>query len=200
MPAPLEFYFDFSSPYGFLASLRIDELAKRHGRSVDWKPILLGAVFKISGQQPLLEIPLKGDYTKHDLARFARLWGVAIGMPPVFPFSSVAASRAFYWLYQRDPAKAKTFAKAAYAAAWQGQKDLGKSDTVADLVVALGDSREDVLAGMVEPATKDTLRATVDSAIAKGVFGSPFIIVDNEGFWGADRLWQVEEWLKRGGW
>jgi len=200
MPAPLEFYFDFSSPYGFLASLRIDELAKRYGRSVDWKPILLGAVFKISGQQPLLEIPLKGDYTKHDLARFARLWGVAIGMPPVFPFSSVAASRAFYWLHQRDPAKARAFAKAAYAAAWQGQKDLGKSDTVAELVVALGDSREDVLAGMVEPATKDTLRATVDAAIAKGVFGSPFIIVDKEGFWGADRLWQVEEWLERGGW
>lgn len=200
MPAPLEFYFDFSSPYGFLASLRIDELAKRYGRSVDWKPILLGAVFKISGQQPLLEIPLKGDYTKHDLARFARLWGVAIRMPPVFPFSSVAASRAFYWLHQRDPAKAKAFAKAAFAAAWQGQKDLGKTDVVADLVVALGDSREDVLAGMVEPATKDTLRATVDTAIAKGVFGSPFIIVDNEGFWGADRLWQVEEWLKRGGW
>ncbi len=200
MPAPLEFYFDFSSPYGFLASLRIDELAQRHGRSVDWKPILLGAVFKVTGQQPLLEIPLKGDYTKHDLPRFARLWRTPIKMPPVFPFSSVAASRAFYWLHQRDSAKAVAFAKAGLAAAWQGQQDLGKTDIVADLVVALGHSREDVLAGMVEPATKDILRATVDAAIAKGVFGSPFIIVDNEGFWGADRLWQVEEWLKRGGW
>ena len=200
MPAPLEFYVDFSSPYGFLASLRIDELAQRHGRSVDWKPILLGAVFKVSGQQPLLEIPLKGDYTKHDLARFARLWKVAIRMPPVFPFSSVAASRAFYWLQQRDPEKATAFAKAAYAAAWLERKDLGKSEVVADLVAGLGIPREDVLTGMVEPATKDILRATVDAAIARGVFGSPFIVVDGEGFWGADRLWQIEEWLKRGGW
>ncbi len=200
MPAPLEFYFDFSSPYGFLAAQRIDDLAKRHGRSVEWKPILLGAVFKVSGQQPLLEIPLKGDYTKRDLPRFARLWGVAIRMPPVFPFSSVAASRAFYWLHQRDPGKAVEFAKAAFAAAWQGQKDLGKSEIVADLAAPLGISREDILTGMIEPATKDMLRAAVDAAIAKGVFGSPYVVVDGEGFWGADRLWQVEEWLKRGGW
>ncbi|MBL8697777.1 MAG: 2-hydroxychromene-2-carboxylate isomerase [Alphaproteobacteria bacterium] len=200
MAAPIEFFFDFSSPYGFLAANRIDDLAARHGRSVVWRPVLLGAVFKVSGQQPLLEIPLKGDYTKHDLARFARLWGVQIAIPPIFPFSSVAPSRGFYWLEARDQALAVRFAKAAFAAAWQQGRDISKSDVVADIGAALGVAREDFLAGMLEPATKEKLRQEVDAAIKRGVFGSPYIVVDGEGFWGADRLWQVEEWLKRGGW
>lgn len=200
MTAPLEFYFDFSSPYGFLAATRIDELGARFGRTVDWRPVLLGAVFKVSGQQPLADIPLKGDYMRHDLPRFARLWSVPLTMPPVFPFSAVAPSRAFYWLQGRDRALAARFAKAAYAASWQQGKDISKSEVVADVATTLGVAREDVLAGMLDPAIKERLREEVDGAIKRGVFGSPFIVVDGEGFWGADRLWQVEEWLKRGGW
>lgn len=200
MAAPIEFFFDFSSPYGYLASTRIDELAARYGRTVAWKPVLLGAVFKVSGQQPLIEIPLKGDYLKRDLPRFARLWGIPVSIPPVFPFSAVAPSRGFYWLQARDPALAARFAKAAYAASWQHGKDISKSEIVAEVGTALGIAREDFLAGMLEPATKEKLREEVDVAIKRGIFGSPFIVVDGEGFWGADRLWQVEEWLKRGGW
>ncbi|MBM3524899.1 MAG: 2-hydroxychromene-2-carboxylate isomerase, partial [Alphaproteobacteria bacterium] len=70
----------------------------------------------------------------------------------------------------------------------------------AEVAVALGCAREDALAGMLEPAIKEMLRQEVDAAIKRGIFGSPFFVVDGEGFWGADRLWQVEEWLKRGGW
>lgn len=200
MATPLEFYFDFSSPYGFLASVKIEELAARHGRGVDWKPILLGAVFKVSGQQPLMHIPLKGDYTKHDLQRFARLLETRIAIPPAFPFSGVAPSRAFHWLKAREPAKAVAFCKAAFAAAWQEGRDISRSETVADIGAGLGVPREDMLAGMIEPEVKEALRKSVDEAIARGVFGSPFIFVDGEGFWGVDRLGQVEEWMKRGGW
>ena len=200
MAAPIDFWFDFSSPYGFLGSTRIDELAARHGRAARWRPFLLGAVFKVSGQTPLLDIPLKGDYSKHDMERFARLWNVKFAFPPVFPFSSVAPSRAFYWLEARDPALAVRFAKAAFAAAWGGGKDLTKSDAVADVAAGLGVPREDALTGMVEPAVKERLRAEVDGAVKAGIFGSPTVVVDGERFWGADRFWQVEEWLKRGGW
>lgn len=200
MATPLEFYFDFSSPYGFLASVKIEEIAARHGRTVEWNPILLGAVFKISGQQPLLQIPLKGDYTKHDLQRFARLLNIAIAVPPVFPFSGVAPSRAFHWLRRRDPAMAVAFCKRAFAAAWQEGRDISRSETVADIAAGLGVAREDALAGLLDPGVKESLRQAVDAAIGRGVFGSPFIVVDGEGFWGADRLWQVEAWLARGGW
>ncbi|MBM3526009.1 MAG: 2-hydroxychromene-2-carboxylate isomerase, partial [Alphaproteobacteria bacterium] len=122
MTAPVEFFFDFSSPYGYLASTRIEELGARYRRTVDWKPVLLGAVFKVSGQQPLAEIPLKGDYMRHDLPRFARLWSVPLTIPPVFPFSGVAASRAYYWLRTRDRALATRYAKAVFAASWQHGK------------------------------------------------------------------------------
>ena len=135
MPAPIDFWFDFSSPYGYLASTRIDELAARHGRTARWRPMLLGAVFKISGQTPLLDIPLKGAYAKRDMERFARLWNVTLKFPVVFPFSAVAASRAFYWLDARDPALAARFAGAAYATAWGGEKDLAKSETVAEIEI-----------------------------------------------------------------
>jgi 2-hydroxychromene-2-carboxylate isomerase len=198
--SPIEFYFDFSSPYGYLAATQIDALAARVDRTTSWKPILLGAVFKVSRQEPLAGIPLKGDYMMHDLPRFARLLNVELKMPPVFPFAAVAPSRAFYWLSDRDAALALRFARACFGAAWRRQLDLAKADVVADLGAELGIVREDLLAALVDPVVKDRLRAEVDAAIAKGVFGSPFFIVDGERFWGADRLGQVETWLQRGGW
>ena len=77
MPAPLRFHFDFSSPYGYLASERIESLAARHERAVDWRPMLLGAAFKVAGTQPLTSIPLKGDYARRDMPRTARFYGAA---------------------------------------------------------------------------------------------------------------------------
>jgi hypothetical protein len=81
MPQAVEFYFDFSSPYGYFAAAKIDALAARHGRSTIWRPILLGAVFKITGQQPLTTIPLKGSYAVHDLKRSARWFELPFRMP-----------------------------------------------------------------------------------------------------------------------
>jgi 2-hydroxychromene-2-carboxylate isomerase len=103
MSAPIDFYFDFSSPYGYLAAEQIDALGARHGRDVVWRPILLGVVFQQTGGQPLLNIPLKGGYARHDLARSARLLGLPFKLPDSFPFMSVAACRAYYrpWPWPR---------------------------------------------------------------------------------------------------
>src|SRR5882724_11406653 len=116
MTKPIDFYFDFSSPYGYFASARIDDIAGRHGRTVTWRPILLGAVFKITGQQPLPTIPLKGTYAKRDLERCARLFGLPFRFPTNFPIASTAASRAFYHLAENDAALARKLARALYAA------------------------------------------------------------------------------------
>src|SRR4029450_10766337 len=102
MANPIDFYFDFSSPYGYFASTKIDELAARHGRIVTWRPILLGAVFKITGEQPLSTVALKGRYAAHDLSRSARLIKVPFKLPTKFPIASTAPSRAFYWLNDKD--------------------------------------------------------------------------------------------------
>jgi len=200
MAAPIEFYFDFSSPYGYIASTRIDALAERHGRSVAWRPILLGVVFKTTGMGPLPTVPLKGAYSLRDFERSARLYGVPFKMPVVFPFNAIVPSRMFYWLQRRDEGLARRFAQAAYHAAFPGQQDITKAETCADLAANLGVKREDALAGANDPAVKDRLRQEVEAAIAKGVFGSPFVIVDGEPFWGADRLDQIDRWLATGGW
>ena len=106
MAIPIDFYFDFSSPYGYFASTRIEDIAARHGRAVTWRPILLGAAFKITGGQPLPTIPLKGSYAAHDLARCARLYKVPFKLPTRFPIGATAPARAFYWVGDRDAALA----------------------------------------------------------------------------------------------
>lgn len=198
--APIDFYFDFSSPYGYLASTRIDEIAARNGRAVVWRPILLGVVFKTTGMGPLPSVPMKGEYSLRDFARSARLMGVPFAMPKQFPFNAVQPSRVFYWLDGRDPELARRFAEAAFHAVFPGQQDIAAAEACAGIAATLGVKREDTLAAVNDPAIKEKLRAEVDAAIKRGVFGSPFIVVDGEPFWGADRLDHVERWIKTGGW
>lgn len=200
MSSAIDFYFDFSSPYGYLAAEQIEALAARHGREVAWRPILLGAVFPQTGSQPLLNIPLKGDYARRDMERSARLLGIPFRIPPNFPFMSVAACRAYYWLQDRDPAQAVALAKALYRAAFAEGTPIDAADSVVKVAEAVGVDGESLAAALTDPAVKQRLRDEVDAAIAKGVFGSPLIVVDGEPFWGHDRLGQVDQWLQKGGW
>ena len=195
----IEFYFDFSSPYGYIASRLIDDIAAKHGRGVIWKPILLGAIFKLTGMQPLPFIPLKGEYVRRDFPRSARLHSIPFEMPATFPFSGLNANRAVYWAEQSAPAKARPLAKALYEAAFSG-RDITTVETISDIAAAQGIDRESIAEGMASQDAKDRTRAATDEAIARGVFGSPFIVIDGEPFWGADRLDQVEQWLETGGW
>ncbi len=198
---PIEFFFDFSSPYGYVASQLIDNLAARHERTVVWKPILLGAIFKTTGMAPLIDIPLKGDYVKRDFIRTAHFLGVMdFRLPSPFPFSSIQAVRAFYWLDASDPGKAHQLARALYGVAFGEGRDITPAETVADVASGIAIDRDTLLAAIGAPEVKDRVRAENDAAMARGVFGSPYVIVDGEPFWGADRLVQVEKWLETGGW
>jgi 2-hydroxychromene-2-carboxylate isomerase len=200
MPDPIEFYFDFSSPYGYLASTRIDALAEKHGRVVAWRPFLLGVAFKATGQAPLVEQPLRGPYHRHDFARSARLLGVRFQLPDPFPFPSLAACRAFYWLADRDHVQAKALARAVYHAAFGLGRDMRAAEAVAEAAQPLGIDRATLLAAVNDHAVKERLRVETEAALARGVFGSPFIIIDGEPFWGHDRLEHVDRWLAVGGW
>lgn len=199
MPQPIEFFFDFSSPYGYLASRKIDELGLKHGRAVIWKPILLGAVFKLTGMAPLVGIPIKGDYVQRDFARFARLLDVSFKLPDAFPFSSIHAVRAFWWLSEGDPKAAHDLAQRLYNRAFSGG-DIANAQAVAEEARVIGIDSDALLAGIETQAVKDRTRTENDAAIARGVFGSPYIFVDGEPFWGADRLDQAAKWLETGGW
>ena len=196
---PVEFYFDFSSPYGYLAATRISQLAAKYGRGVEWKPILLGAVFKVTGSGPLPSLPLKGPYSKRDMARSARFLSVPFNFPDPFPVSTQAPARAIYWLEQNTPERIETCVLALYRAYFVDGRDISSPDTTADVLASLGLNRAEVLSAIGEPAIKERLRSETQSAIERGVFGSPYIVVDGEPFWGSDRLDQVERWLKSGG-
>ena len=200
MPAPIEFYFDFSSPYGYLASTRIDAIAARHGRSVNWHPILLGAVFKVTGGAPLASIPLKGPYSERDMARTARLMGVPFRLPGKFPIPTQAAARVMLWVQGADPQSAKTVASALYRAYFAEDRDISDPAVCADVAAQCGFDRAHAVAGLNDAGVKEKLRAEVDAAMARGVFGSPYFLVDGEPFWGADRLDHVDRWLATGGW
>lgn len=200
MPAPIEFYFDLSSPYGFLASHGIEALAAKHGRSVDWRPVLLGPMFKETGMAPLTEIPLKGAYAKHDFARSARFHGIeGFRQPSRFPVPTQAAARIVLWLKARDAALAVRVVKAYYRAYFVDDVDISDPDTAAAIAAAQGVDRDAARAAVDDPAWKDALRNEVTTAIARGVFGSPFVFVDGEPFWGLDRFPQIDRWLATGG-
>ena len=185
MKAPLDFYFDFSSPYGYLAAQKIEPLAAKYGRGVTWRPILLGAVFKVSGVQPLVGVPLKGEYSKRDFLRSARFYGVPFRVPDVFPISTLHACRAYY------ATGSVPLAKALFKAYFVDNVNIGEADNVLKVAAALG-----LKPDLNDQSVKDKTRAEVDAAIAKGVFGSPYVIVDGEPFWGMDRFEQLERWLK----
>ena len=189
MKAPIDFYFDFSSPYGYLASTKIDALAAKHGRSVTWRPMLLGVAFKATGGAPLPSIPLKGEYAKRDFLRSARFYGIPYKQPDPFPVSTVAACRAFYSLSQTD-GRAK-LARRLFTAYFVEGINIGESPNVLKIAGALGLEPD-----IESQAVKDGTRAEVEAALAKGVFGSPYIIVDGEPFWGFDRFEQIDRWLR----
>jgi 2-hydroxychromene-2-carboxylate isomerase len=201
MAGPIDFYFDFGSPYAYFTSLDIDALARRHDRMVAWRPMLLGVALKSEGTQPLSGYPLKGRYSRHDWDRTARRRGVPFRLPPDFPANTIVAQRAFYWLHDHDAEGARNFARAVFRDAFGEGRSVSEVDTVAAIAGAVtGIPPAEVAAAVQEPAVKDRLRAETDAALAAGVFGSPFILVDGEPFWGNDRLGEVDSWLSTGGW
>ena len=200
MPSVIDFYFDFSSPYGYFATARIDEIGRKHGVPVRWRPILLGAVFKITGAGPLPTLPLKGGYFMHDAPRSARALGLPFTLPPQFPFGTVTACRAFYFVEQTEPAGAVRLARALYDAAFGKGRDICPVESVVGIAAELGFDPDWVQAGIQAHETKELVKAEVDAAIRRQVFGSPFFFVDDEPFWGHDRLDQLDLWLEKGGW
>jgi 2-hydroxychromene-2-carboxylate isomerase len=200
MPKPIDFYFDFSSPYGCLAAELIEALAQRHAREVRWHPILLGVVFKATGMTPLTEVPLKGEYSKRDMPRSARFHGIAgFRMPSHFPIATQVPARIVLKVRQQDPAQVAAVVKALYRAYFFDDIDISDADTAAAIAARSGSDAAGFRAAVDDPAIKDALRQEVAEAIAAGVFGSPFIVVDGEPFWGIDRFPQIERWLSSGG-
>lgn len=184
-----DFFFDFTSPYSYLAAHRVDALAERHGARARWVPVLLGAIFKHTQALPLTALhPWKAGYSVMDFGRSARLLDVSYRHPTVFPQNTVSVARAFLWLQRTQPRAARAFALAAFAATFEHDQDIGRPDTLAAVATACGIDPQAMAAGIQDPEVKAMLVATNEEAAAKEVFGAPMCVLDGERFWGLDRL------------
>ena len=198
---PIEFWFDFASGYAYFAALEIEALAERHGRSILWRPFTLGAAFKVTGAQGLSRTPLKGEYAGRDWQRLARLKGVVFKLPERHPKVGLAAIRAFYHFDRVDSPAAARLAKYIITGYFRDGLDTDDPHAIAHVASQfLGINRESVLAGINDPEVKAIARQHGEAAVVRGVFGSPWIFVDGEPFWGNDRLDMIDRWLSTGPW
>jgi len=194
--APIEFWFDFASGYAYFAALEIEEVAARHRRTVAWRPFTLGAAFKITGARGLSRTPLKRDYARRDWERLARQRGVPFHLPENHPRTGLPAIRAFYHIERTDPLAAAALAKRLITGYFQDGLDTDDPAAIASAAASLGIDGDAILAGVGDPEVKAIARQQGEQGIARGVFGSPWIFVDGEPFWGSDRLPMVERWLE----
>lgn len=191
MARQLDFYFDCSSPWTYLAFHAIQPLAKEAAAEIAWKPILVGGVFNAVNQtvyeSRAKPNPRKQTYMLKDMQDWARLYGLAIRFPPtVFPVNSVKCMRGAFVALDED--KLVPYATAAFEAYWGDDRDLSKEDVLADIAKKAGIERQRFFAGIETDSCKSRLRANTDELIARGGFGSPTIFVGNDMFFGNDRM------------
>lgn len=194
----VDFWFDFSSPYSYIASEWIEAAAARHGRVVRWHAFLLGPVFRAAELRSPVDHPVKREYALRDFERSARFAGVPYRAPPKFPLPTQNAARVFWWLEQSDPARAARWAHAGLRAMFTREVDL--SDAIALRRLAGECDVDPDLAEQAwnDPVWKQRLKDETDAALTAGIFGAPTVIVDGEMFWGNDRRAQIERWLESG--
>ncbi len=200
MSSIIEFFFDFSSPYGYFAIDKIESIARKQALESVWKPIMLGAALKKTGNRPLYQQPLKGDYCKHDWARMAKYMGLPWTLPAPFPIQTLVAARAFYWLNEQDKELAKNFARATYLKYFGEGKDITSVEAVAEIAAGLNIDPAELTTAVADTVIKERLKQETTDALDRGVFGSPFFIVDGEGFWGSDRMWMIKKHLQQDRW
>lgn len=198
MKPAIDFWFDFASPYSYIASEWIGAVAARHGRRVNWKAMLLGASFQVSGLQPPVNFPMKREYLVRDVLRSAAFASVPIRMPSPFPIATQNAARVFWWVQAQDPERAIVWAHAALRAYFTRNLNLGDPLALKALCGEAGLDADAAEAAWNDPAWKLALKTANETAIAAGVFGAPFFVVDGEPFWGNDRQAQIETWLASG--
>lgn len=199
MRSPIDFFFDFSSPYSYIANEWIDALAARHGRMVRRHAILLGVTFQAAELKSPVAHPIKREYSLRDFARSARYEGVPFEMPARFPIPTQNAARVFWWLHDRQGADAAArWTRGAFRAFFVRGVALDDAAALAALVGASGFDAQAAEAAWNDPVWKNRLRLANEQAVAAGVFGAPFFIVDGEPFWGNDRKPQIERVLVSG--
>ena len=194
-PAEIEFWFDFASPYAYMAATRIELLAAARGLQIVWRPFLLGAVFKrrSANASAFQEAsPAEARYRRRDVERTCEHAGIALRWPSTYPRGSLLAARIA--LVGASKGWCGPFARAIYHASFVDDRDIAAEPVVADILGTLGHEPAPIIAAAISAPGKAALAAQVERALAKGIFGAPTFVIGEELFWGNDRLEQALDW------
>lgn len=190
----VDVFFDVGSPATYLAWTQLPALAQRNNVELLWKPMLLGGVFKATGNQSPIAIPAKGKYTLRDFQRHAQLYGVPFQFNPHFPINTLQLMRGATALL--DSPRLHDYLAAVFNAIWVDEKNMGQPDVVAAVLAAAGFEPQAVFDASNTDAVKEKLKLLTEEAVARGVFGAPTFIFNDEMFFGQDRLEFLERVLR----
>ena len=194
MSKSLEFFFDVGSPTTYLAWTQLPKIAAEAGATIIWRPMLLGGVFKATGNQSPVNIPAKGRYMLQDLARYARRYGVPMTFNPHFPINTLTLMRGAAGYL--DTPQFATYVTTIFNALWVEQKNLGKPEVVADVLRAAGLDPAEFERLVNDDGVKEWLKGITEEAIRRGAFGAPTFFIGEEMHFGQDRLDFVAEALR----
>jgi 2-hydroxychromene-2-carboxylate isomerase len=198
--ARVEFFYDFSSPWTYLAFTRIEDLCRRHDAELAWRPILVGGIFNTVNpsvyEARQHSVPAKVRYAAKDLRDWARFYGVALTFPPtVFPVNSVKALRGA--LVALECGRIGPYSERVFRAYFGEDRDISQDEVLRTIVADVGLDSRAYFAAIADPAYKDRIRANTDECIRRGGFGSPTMFVGDDMYFGNDRLVLVEASLRR---
>ena len=196
MPKAVEFFFDFGSPTSYLAWTQLPRLAADAGAQLLWRPMLLGGVFKATGNASPAMVPAKGRWMNQDMARWAKRYDVPLAMNPYFPINTLTLMRGATGLQLRQPAQFERYVETVYRAMWEAPCNMGDPAVLAQVLQRDGFDADGLLALAGDPEVKARLVATTEEAVARGVFGAPTMFVGEQMFFGQDRLDFVREALR----
>lgn len=187
----LEFFFDCSSPWTYLAFEGVQPIAERHGVAIDWRPILVGGVFNTVNREVYSARanpnPRRAAYTRKDLMDWARLYDLKIGWPEVFPVNSVKAMRGAYLAL--DAGVLVPYVREVFKRYWTDLVDISQDDALADIASSIGFSRAQFFDGIASQSCKDRLRQATEEVVARGGYGSPTLFLDGDDmYFGNDRI------------
>jgi len=196
MSAPaVEFFFDVGSPASYLAWTQLPRLAAETNAVVIWRPMLLGGVFKATGNASPVNVPAKGRWMGDDLQRWARRYGVQFGLNPNFPINTLTLMRGAAGMQMHHPERFLGYVDAIYRAMFETPRNLGDADVLVATLREAGFDPAEFATLVADPEVKAGLIATTEEAVARGVFGAPTFFVGEQMFFGQDRLEFVREAL-----
>jgi len=198
MTKTVEFCFDLISPPSYLAYTQLPAIATQAGARIIWRPVLVGAIHKATGNRAPIEVPAKGKYLLADLARYAARYRVPFRLNPQFPFNTLAHQRMATGLLLRQPESFIAFVERMFEAIWVEGLNLTDPAVIAEVIVRAGLDAAQVMALADDVQVKEALREATESAVARGAFGVPTFFVGEQMFWGQDRLDFVRDALSGG--